>query len=436
MSRVGKSFETEISDFHISGPGIGVVEEREMMVWGALPGERVVAEVRKKKKRMLHALVTEVLDPSPDRIEPLEEHYLSCSPWQVLNFKSEVRHKIALAQKAYIDGGIELPSALEMAHGAKTTGYRNKMEFSFTRDNNELSLALFRRLGKWRIPLPGCVLATDDLNAGAQQVLEGLRRIKTSERILKTMIIRANRAGKVNAALFLKDKESAPEARALMGGPLDGLQIWYSEPRTMASRPTELLSSEGGDVFEETLSIDGKNFVALSSHVLGFFQINPEVFEMVLKDMAPYIKGEPVVEFFAGVGAITLGVSAGGNGPSSAVMVEIEGDAVNYAKQNIKRNGLEGKVQVHASVARKMRDEISSEKVVIFDPPRAGLDPRTVRQLQEVRPKRIVYLSCNVETQARDISELLPHYRVEFARLYNFFPRTPHIEGLLVLERI
>ncbi|MCK4911905.1 MAG: class I SAM-dependent RNA methyltransferase [Thermodesulfovibrionales bacterium] len=439
---MNKTVETDIEGFHPSGPGIGSDNGRTVLVWGALPGERVRAEVRKKRKRMLHALVQEVLRPSPERVDPVEEHYLSCSPWQVLAYEREHWHKQAMALSVLEAEGIELQGTLELAAGKQRLGYRNKMEFSFTRDrdNNErLSLALFQRLGRWKRPLAGCALATDEINAASMHVLEALRRAGTPEHVLKTFVVRSDRRGRALGALFVKDHETAPQASALMGGPLCGMQVWYSEPRTMASRPTELLSMEameGGDVFHEVLSPFGGSGVTLRSGLLGFFQINPEVFEMALRDMAPYLEGEHVVEFFAGVGAITIGAAAGGGGPQSALLVEIDPDAVEYARANIELNGLSDRFEVRQSLARRMRDEIAHDKVAVFDPPRSGLDPRTIRQLAEVRPKRIVYLSCNVGTQAADVGQLLPLYRVEFARLYNFFPRTPHVECLMVLERI
>ncbi len=446
---MNKTVETEIEGFHPSGPGIGSDGARTVLVWGALPGERVRAEVRKRRKRMSHALVQEVLRASPERVDPVEEHYLSCSPWQVLAYEREHWHKKAMALSVLEAEGIELPGPLELAAGQLSLGYRNKMEFSFTksRDNDDrLSLALFQRLGKWKRPLAGCALATDEINEASMHVLEALRRAGTPEYVLKTFLVRSDRRGRALGALFVKDRDSAPKASALMGGPLCGIQVWYSEPRTMASRPTELLSMEAketmeagetGDVFEEVLNPfkDRGGGVTLRSGLLGFFQINPEVFEMALRDMAPYLEGEHVVEFFAGVGAITMGAAAGGGGPKSALLVEIDSDAVEYARANIELNGFGGRFEVRQSLARRMRDEIAHDKVAVFDPPRSGLDPRTIRQLAEVRPKRIVYLSCNVGTQAADVGQLLPHYRVEFARLYNFFPRTPHVESLMVLER-
>ena len=435
-SLIGKKVETSISGLHLTGPGIGADGERTVLVWGALPGERVVAEIRKRKKRMLHALVSEVIEPSPLRVEPREEHYLSCSPWQVLDPREEPALKARLAADIFAREGLELPAPLETAHGPVGYGYRNKMEFSFTRDRaDRLSLALFQRLGKWRRPLPSCALATDEINQAGAHVLEALRSADTPETVLKTLILSSNRRGQALGALFVKDEASAPPAGALMGGPLAGMRVWYSEPRSMGSRPTKLLSAEGTDIFEETLAPEGCAGVSLRSGLLGFFQINPGMFETALRDMAPYLEGEDVVEFFAGVGAITIGASACGAGPKRALLVEQDPDAVRFARENIVAAGLAGRYEARESLARRMRDEISHDKVAVFDPPRSGLDPRTVRQLAEVRPRRIVYLSCNVETQAADAAALKEHYTVAHAGLYNFFPRTPHIESLLVLER-
>ncbi|HEB02268.1 MAG TPA: hypothetical protein ENI12_03445, partial [Nitrospirae bacterium] len=293
-----KIVETDIEGFDLTGPGIGTDGKRAVLVWGALPGERVKAVVRKRRKRMLHALVQDVLDPSPDRVPPLEDHYLSCSPWQVLAPERELWHKRSLAQNELERAGVELPDLLDIACGTQSIGYRNKMEFSFTSleageaggQDKGLALALFKRLGRWKNPLTGCALASRGINTAALHILEELKRVGTPERSLKTLMLRSDRRGRVLAALFLKDEDAAPRASALMGGPLQGMQVWFSEPRTMASRPTKLLSQVGSDVFEETLSpFEGSSSVTLRSGLLGFFQINPEVFEMVIRDMAPYL---------------------------------------------------------------------------------------------------------------------------------------------------
>jgi 23S rRNA (uracil1939-C5)-methyltransferase len=431
-----RTVETRIEGFHPTGPGMGTDGRRQVLVWGALPGEVVTARVRKKRKGMLHALIEEVIEPSPERVEPLETHYLSCSPWQVLNPELEAGHKAAIAGEAILREGLELSSGrLEVSEGPGRMGYRNKMEFSFVPDEKEgLSLALFEMLGRWKTPLKGCALAMEGINHAALHVLEALRRYKAPEPALKTLVLRSDRRGRVLGALFVRDGDAVPGAGALMGGPLAGLEVWYSEPRTLASRPTRLLSREGPEVFEEELSPGGGRGVSLRAGLLGFFQVNPSVFETALSDIAPFLEGEDVVEFFAGVGAISIGASAVGAGPKRALLVESDEEAVRFARDNIEKNGLMDRYEARAALARPMREAIEPVKVAVYDPPRSGLDPKTLRKLKEVRPRRIVYLSCNVQTQARDVAALMPYYKVRFARLYNFFPRTPHIESLMVLE--
>lgn len=115
-------------------------------------------------------------------------------------------------------------------------------------------------------------------------------------------------------------------------------------------------------------------------------------------------------------------------------MVEINADAVDFAKTNVKTNGLKH-AEAILSPSEKAVSYISEHANLILDPPREGLHSDVVKKILEVKPKKIIYMSCNLSTHARDLGLLTPLYNITFLRLYNFFPRTPHIEGLAVLER-
>ena len=116
-------------------------------------------------------------------------------------------------------------------------------------------------------------------------------------------------------------------------------------------------------------------------------------------------------------------------------LVEINNEADYYAQQNIFLNNLSSKVNSFCSPAEKVLDLIKTEQTVVVDPPRAGLHNKLVEKLIEITPKKIIYLSCNPSTQARDLKDLMVKYRVVFWRVYNYFPATPHIESLMILER-
>jgi 23S rRNA (uracil1939-C5)-methyltransferase len=171
--------------------------------------------------------------------------------------------------------------------------------------------------------------------------------------------------------------------------------------------------------------------VALTYGLHSFFQINIPLFEMALNDIAPYVADGPVVDYYAGVGSIGLSTTTN---KQPLRIIESNQEAVTFAKHNAANND-RTQVVFTGNFAERETKQIDPLATVIVDPPRAGLDPRMVTTLLEVRPKRLVYLSCDVATQARDLGLLTAGYTPVFWQLYNFFPRTPHIESLVILER-
>jgi len=120
-------------------------------------------------------------------------------------------------------------------------------------------------------------------------------------------------------------------------------------------------------------------------------------------------------------------------------MIESNEEAVGFAKENIRLNELNncivGARHAVPLSAEEALDYIEKDKTIIFDPPRAGLHQKVIDRILEVKPEKIIYLSCNISTQARDLNLLAKAYKLKAVKLYNFFPRTPHIEALVVLEK-
>ncbi|MEO8691578.1 MAG: methyltransferase, partial [Candidatus Saccharimonas sp.] len=161
----------------------------------------------------------------------------------------------------------------------------------------------------------------------------------------------------------------------------------------------------------------------------SFFQVNLPVYEQTLRDMSQSIDTSPIVDLYSGVGSI--GLSIGKNNPTT--LVEINEFAVREMRENIKN--LDSQAEAILAPSEKALDHISSQATIIVDPPRAGLHADVTQQLLDVQPPRIIYLSCNPVTQARDIALLASHYAIGYHKGYNFFPRTPHIEHLVVLDK-
>jgi tRNA/tmRNA/rRNA uracil-C5-methylase (TrmA/RlmC/RlmD family) len=205
-----------------------------------------------------------------------------------------------------------------------------------------------------------------------------------------------------------------------------GFEIYFSTPKSPASVPTKLCLQQGQSFLLAELL--GKK---LKFGLLSFFQVNIPLFNLALDDIARFLdKDKELVDFYSGVGAIGLPLS----GFCQKVhLVDNNEEAIAYARDNIALNKISN-AEATCLPAEKITELITGDRIIIVDPPRAGMHKKVVEELLLKKPPRIIYLSCNLSTQARDIELLQESYDLKLVKLYNFFPRTPHIEALIVLE--
>ena len=414
------------------GQSIGTLESgKKALLWGGLPGETVTAQVTRKKSSFVEGYVTEVEKASAERIEPRDPgSYLSTSPWQIMKFEAESHYKSALIEEAFELHDIVLPAPITVWSDGVEYGYRNKVEFSFWYDTERetLDLAFFRRGSHGKITIESTSLASDAINTGGKRVLEALRQLKIDGRNLKTLLIRSNREGQTAWQLYVKNEDFDAETflNTVDLTDVTCAEVIYSNPKSPASVITERLAAKGSESLSDTI-LD----VPFTYATEGFFQINLPVYEQALRDMNEWIedKSAPVVDLYSGVG--TIGLTIGGD---NVTLVEINEHAVREMEQNIEKLGKTGAKAVLAASENAL-DHISGDATIIVDPPRAGLHADVITKLLESAPQRIIYLSCNPVTQARDVALLAEKYGIRHHQGYNFFPRTPHIEHLVVLDK-
>jgi hypothetical protein cdivTM_11537 len=509
------------------GQALGTLADgRKCFVWGGLPGELVTICLTKKKSHFVEGVVTEVIEPSPERITPRDpDSYLSTSPWQIMPLEIEQAYKRQLIDDAFTLHNVTLPAAIDIYCDNVAYGYRNKVEFSWYSesvvsravsqkepgavsgfglfsDNNQeidadsdreessidtLDLAFFRRGSKGKIVVDGTSLAHPAINNLARAIRDLLRHKRVAARQLKTLLVRCDQSGSCVWQLYIKDRLSeiitAYEAAKL---PAQGGEVIYSDPRSPASRITERLAH-----FGNTTLIDAILGIPFRYACEGFFQVNIPVYEQALRDMQQWTgrdysdqqrvisqkksgqhreskqhglsnsfsegfafpakarqerqldqlaarrpeekdvceTGEPALDLYAGVG--TIGLTIGGG---NVTLVEINADAVREMQRNITELDRTDARAVLAPSEQAL-DYITGKEIVIVDPPRAGLHPDVIATLLQKLPPRIIYLSCNPVTQARDVALLQQNYHIVHHRGYNFFPRTPHIEHLIILDK-
>ena len=475
-----QSFETLTLEKIVGGgQALGTLADgRKCFVWGGLPGETVTVRVTKKKSHFIEAIVEEVISPSPDRIQPRDpDSYLSTSPWQIMPLEIEQIYKRQLIDDAFTLHNVALPAAIDIYCNNIAYGYRNKVEFSWYSEAREygdtLDLAFFHRGSKGKIVVDGTSLAHPAINNLARAIRDLLHHKRVAARQLKTLLVRCDQSGSCVWQLYIKDRLpeiiTADEAARL---PAQGGEIIYSDPRSPASRITERLARFGNTTLTDTIL-----GVPFRYACEGFFQVNIPVYEQALRDMrewVPYNKARQerqldqlaahdntdsqqraisqkksglalvgpglfsddiravklsTIDLYAGVG--TIGLTIGGD---NITLVESNADAVREMQRNITELGRTDARAILAPSEQAL-DHITGREIVIVDPPRAGLHPDVIATLLQQLPPRILYLSCNPVTQARDVTLLQQHYRIAWHHGYNFFPRTPHIEHLVVLDK-
>lgn len=427
-----RSFELRLDRIVGGGQALGTAPDgKKVFAWGGLPSETVWVDVTKKKSTYLEAVVSQVAQPSSERVPPRDpESYLSTSPWQIMAFASEQHYKAALIEEAFELHDIVLPGPIDVFSDDVEYGYRNKVEFSwFGREADgveTLNLAFFRRGTKGKIPVEGTTLARPEINRLARQIRDFLRTRGIEARALKTLLIRCDQPGNCVWQLYVKDEAFGlfSEQQAAQFSAQGG-EIIYSDPKSPASRITKRLAKFGNLTLEDTILN-----VPFCYATEGFFQVNIPVYEQALRDMKQWVDTDKTLDLYSGVG--TIGLTIGGD---ACTLVEIDEHAVREMRRNIKAQG--SRATAILAPSEKALNEINGKKLIIVDPPRAGLHRDVIAKLLNEKPPRIIYLSCNPVTQARDVALLCSDgdYGIRAHRGYNFFPHTPHIEHLVVLDR-
>lgn len=389
-----------------------------VFVWGALPGELIEALTYRKKRRFMEATTQRAIEPSADRVSPRDEAFLSTSPWQIVSETAEQRQKQDILAETMRHEGVVVPDGFTFHEPSSHWQYRNKMEYSFFGDDDGLHLALFQRGSHRKNIVEGSSIAQSVIDEAAGAVLAALQQHEVRAGDLKTLVVRSNQAGDAVAALFVKRVDFPHIAE--LAKVCQGIAVYYSTPKSPASVVTDEVYRFGdtvlqGQVLGHTLRYD----------VLSFFQVNVAEFEKSLQAMQSFVSPmSQRIDVYAGVGAIAATLDMN-------TLIEIDEANITLAEENV---GSSARV-VHAS-AQSALDHIPGGRdvAVVLDPPRAGLHKHVVQALLDKRPERIAYLSCNPITQARDMALLQQAYAVRELHGYNFFPRTPHIESLALLE--
>jgi 23S rRNA (uracil1939-C5)-methyltransferase len=427
----GRPVRLSIEKIVYPGRRLARLDGRVFFTDEGLPGETVEVEILKERSSFVEARTTAILIPSPRRIPARCGHFLACGSYQVLPYADQLDLKKAQFREIFKAPGPALPDEIEIVPSPLEWHYRNKIRFSLRGSGPETFLA-YHVPGSRDAFLPTdnrCFLATDQACAIAGAVRTAVRECGSPD--LAEIEVRESRSeGTFLLNLFWRTPRSQVCLDAILAAlpprfPLSGIVSWT--PRR-GGRTAELLEWGSDSITERP----GETVYEIGAG--SFFQINVAILPLVLDAIvaAAGLRGtETVADIYGGVGTFGLALA---KSSGRVFVVESFPDNIRRLKSNIGKNGLEN-VEVCPGPGEEWMTDLAGRglDLVVLDPPRKGLAPEVVRALNEHPVGKILYLSCNPATLARDIGLLGQKYSSAMVRLFDFFPQTPHIETLAVL---
>jgi 23S rRNA (uracil1939-C5)-methyltransferase len=448
----GDTVELVIDDWGDKGKGIARLGRMVVLTDRGLPGDRVRARIEGRRKRHYQATITDIIDPSPHRVEPRCTHFGLCGGCRLqdLDYEQQRRGKAEhMREQLRRVGKLDNPPEIPIIPCDPPWGYRNKMEFSFAGiPGSGLKLGLHPR-NNYRdaFELTECHL-TDERFA---KVVVAIRRFLAGGNdaphdpvkhtgFLRFVVVRLGiNTGDLLVNIVTADhpwprseefgaflKENCPEVTtALWTVNATRANVAGGDIRTVYFGPGHLTERLGPFGFEIA--------------PLGFFQTNTRQAERLFDQVVEWCEftedGE-ILDLYSGAGAISLYLS---QRAARVTGVELHHGSVDAAERNAARNNVGNCEFIAADVEQYLRlralDGAPFPPVVV-DPPRAGLHPRAVKTLMAVGCPRIVYVSCNPAALARDLEMLSSHYRLSKIAAVDMFPHTPHAEAVALFERI
>ena len=446
------------------GKALARVDGTVVFVEFAVPGDVVDIQVYKKKKNYMEGFVKRLITPSPQRLEPFCEHFGVCGGcrWQLLPYELQLQAKQQQVWDQLVRiGHLEIPPIRPILGSDRTQFYRNKLEFSFSakrwilRDEDPESLApedrvgLGFHVGKFFdkvLDIKHCWLQREPSNAirlfiKQYAVDHGLEfyDIRENRGFLRNMFIRTTEAGGVMLILCF-----ARENKVARTSLLDAISAEFQEITSLyyvintklndAISDQECILYKGDDAIYETM--EGLSFKIGPK---SFYQTNSlQAYKLysAARDFAALTGNEVVYDLYTGTGTIAQFVSAKA---AKVIGIEYVPEAIEDAWDNARRNGITNCDFFAGDMKDILTNDFIAEHgrpdVVILDPPRAGIHPDVAEVILQAAPDRIVYVSCNPASQARDLAILCRDYEITAVQPVDMFPHTMHVENICALRR-
>ena len=456
-----------ITDVAAEGKAVAKVNELVIFVPYVVPGDVVDLQVKRKKNHYAEAVAVKFHEKSPLRTEPFCSHFGMCGgcKWQCLSYEEQLKYK----QKQVFDnltriGKVELPEFRPILGSEKTRFYRNKLEFTFSNkrwltEEEVKQDVKYDQMNAVGFHIPGAfdkVLAIDKCwlqDDISNQIRNAVRdyayahnfpffNLRTQEGLLRNIMIRTSSTGELMVVLQCKvtDDEGRRKMEEILQFMADSFPQITSLMYVINNKCNDTIGDldvevfKGNDhIFEE---MEGLRFKVGPK---SFYQTNSEQaynLYKVAREFAGLTGNELVYDLYTGTGTIANFVARQAR---KVVGIEYVPEAIEDAKVNSALNGIDNTLFYAGDMKDILTNDFIAEHgrpdVIITDPPRAGMHNDVIDVILAAEPKRIVYVSCNPATQARDLQLLDGKYKVTAVQPVDMFPHTHHVENVVQLER-
>lgn len=453
----------EIEAVAAEGNALAHVDGKVLFVPQCVPGDIVDVQINRKRKGYMEGSVVNLVQPSPIRLEPFCKHYGVCGgcKWQSLPYDKQLEFK----QQQVIDqltriGHLQLPEIMPILGSEKTRYYRNKLEFTFSNrrwilsGEDAESLSPIQKLGLGFhisgffdkvLDIEECHLQCEPANAIRLFIKDYAIKnnlsffdLREQTGFLRNMIVRISSTGEVMLIVVFAYNDK-PAIKSLLDAvkesfaQITSLHYIINGKRNDSISDLDCIHYSGEECIYEQMEE-----IKFRIGPKSFYQTNSEQayrLYSVVREFAELKGDEIVYDLYTGTG--TIGLFLSGNA-KKVVGIEYVKEAIDDAKINASNNGIENAYfyagDMKDMLTGKFIEENGQPDLVVLDPPRAGIHPDVASVLLEAAPKRMVYVSCNPASQARDLAILSEKYRITAVRPVDMFPHTHHVENVVALE--
>ena len=453
-----------ITTLAAEGKAMGKVDNQVVFVPMTVPGDVVDVQIRKHHRRFMEGVVVRYVEKSPLRVDHFCEHFGICGgcKWQNLPYEEQLKQKTKQVEDQLVRiGHLDIPEVRPCLGSERTREYRNKLEFTFA-DKRWLTYeeiasgADIEAMPAVGFHIPGCFDKVLDINKCHLQIdLSNRIRLATKqfcidngysfhnarahEGLMRTMVIRTASTGEVMVIVVFNENDKE-RINALMSY----LQREFPEITSLIYMVNDKWNDSLGD--REPICFAGKDHIIEEMEGLqfkvgpkSFYQTNSEqAYELykVTREFAELTEDDVLYDLYTGTGTIANFCA---RRAKKVVGVEYVPEAIEDAVINSQINGIENTTFYAGDMKDVLSDEFVERNgrpdVIILDPPRAGVDERVLEVIKRAAPERMVYVSCNPSTQARDLAILNDMYEILAVQPVDMFPHTHHVENVVKLRK-